>query len=301
MTAELEILDSPRLLAGTKADLEVTCYLDGTATDPTGTPTYSIADEDGNVLASGNATVVGSNTGMLRASPTAAAMANVNRLTITWGNVILAGGTAITLTTYAEVVGDMLFTEAQARAFHNSKLTNSSTYSDDDIRRGHDQIMDTFQALLGYPLGRRYFRETLDGTGSAKLRLENRYVRTLRQIQTRASGGTTWTSFTSTELADTFARRWGLIERESGAEFTEGVQNVRVSYEAGKEIHPRLRRAALQVLVSQLVPSNLPDRALFETTTVGQFRLAVAGDEDHPFGLPDVDTVIRDLREMSIW
>lgn len=302
VAAELEILESPRYRAGTLGDLEITVYRDGTLNDPASAGTVTVADEDGNTLSSGAATVVGGSSGKLRYTPTAAAMSNVNRLTITWANVVLGTDPAITLTSYAEVVGDMLFTEAEARAYDGAAMANSSTYTDDDIRRAHDRIMDAFEDILGYPLGRRYFRETLDGTDEAELRLAHPYVRSIRQVQTRTAGTTTWTTWTQTQIDDIAFKRWGLLRRETLGDWPNGIQNVRVSYEAGKAIPPEIRRAGLIVLRNTLVASNIPDRALFETNSFGQFRLATANPErGWHFGLPEADAILNRQREMQVW
>lgn len=302
MAAELEILQSPRYLAGSLGDLETLVYRDGTLTDPASAGTVTVVDEDGNTLSSGAATVVGSSSGTLRYTPTAAAMAQVNLLTITWASVVLGTDPAITLTTYGEVVGDMLFTEAGARAFDNAALGNATTYPDSAIRFAHDRIHDAFEGILRFPLGRRYFRETLDGEGTSKLRLDNRWIRTIRKVQTRTPGTATWTDFTADELAATQATRWGQVVREDTGVFPEGVQNVRISYEAGAPIDGDLRLAALMVLRNQLVPSNVSDRALFQTNELGQFRMAVA-DATQPgrwFGLPTVDAILGRLQETVV-
>lgn len=298
---ELELLESPRFLAGSRADLEVTCYRDGTLTDPASAGTVTVTDEDGNVLSSGAAIVVGGSSGQLRYQPTAAAMANVNRLTVTWADVVLGSDPAITLTTYAECVGDMLFTEAQARAYGDGGLANATTYPDDLVRRGHDRIWDAFESIVNYPLGRRYQREVLDG-GSTKLRLSKPYVRSIRAVSTRTSGTQTWTAYGSTALAGLSCRPWGLLLNELSS-FPAGNQNVRVSYEAGKPIPGSLRLAALRLLRHQLVPSNISDRALYESNQLGQFRMAVADPTQFGrwFGIPDVDAALADAYERQIY
>lgn len=301
MTAELEIRNSPRYLAGSLGDLEVKVYRDGSLVDPASAGTVTVTDEDGNTLSSGAATVVGGGTGLLRYTPTAAAMANVNRLTVSWASVVLGADTAITLTSYAEVVGDMLFTEAEARQFDGGSMSEANGYTDEEIRRGHDAVMDEFERILRFPLGRRYYRDVVDGTGRSKLRLPRNEVRTIRQVQKRTAGTQTWTSFTAAELLEVVSTSWGLLEREGGGEWESGTRNYRVSYEAGRPIEGAARLHALRVLRHQLVPSALPDRALFQTNELGQFRLAVAGDSGHWFGIPDVDAWLLRNRLQVIW
>lgn len=301
VASELEIRDSPRYLAGSLGDLEVTVSRNGTPTDPASAGTVTVTDEDGNILSSGAASIVGGSTGLLRYTPTAAAMANVNRLTVTWATVVLGADPAITITSYAEVLGDMLFTEAEARAFDGGAMSVANGYTSDDIRRGHDAVMDEFERILKFPLGRRYYRDVVDGTGRSTMRLPRNAVTTVRQVQKRPSGSQTWTSFTVDELADVVAASWGLLEREGGGEWEQGRRNYRVSYEAGKTIEGAARLHALRVLRHQLVPSALPDRALFQTNELGQFRFAVAGDNGHWFGIPDVDAWLLRNRAQVLW
>lgn len=294
MTAELELLFSPRYLAGTKGDIEVRCYRDGTLTDPDLAGTVTLTDGDGTVLSTGAATVAGSGSGIIRYSPTAAAMASVNRVTVSVANVVIGGETAITVTGETEVIGELLFTEAEARAFRDGQLA-SATYTDDAIRRAHDQIMDGFERVLGYPLGRRYYRDVLDGEGYGELRLSRGYVRSIRAIASRAVGTATWTAFTAGELADVLFDGVGAeIVRETGGVFASGRQNWRVSYEAGRPIPLEIRRAALVVVRNTLVPSNVSDRALFENNQAGQFRLAVSdpGHWGRWYGLPEADGIL---------
>lgn len=298
MAAELEIGESPRFLAGSVGDLEVTCYRDGTVTDPASAGTVTVTDGDGTVLSSGAATIVGGSTGRLRYTPTAAAMASVNRLTVTWASVVLGTDPAITLTTHAELVGQLLFTEAEARTFGDGTLANTTTYPDEAIRQAHDRLLDDFETIVGYPLGRRWRQEEFTGDGYSRFRLTIPELRSVRAAIWRDPGSSTWTSFTPAELADiAIVRRWGVIERESLGVFTDG-RRFRVSVEAGRDIPGPLRRAALIVLRNTLVPSNISARALFENNAAGQFRLAVADANvsGRWYGLPEADAALARYR-----
>lgn len=300
----IELISSSRYLAGTLGALEITIYKDGTKTNPASAGTVTVKDALGVTLSSGAAIIVGGNghnaSGMLRYVPSAAAVADVNRLTVTWANVVLGTDPAITLTSRHEVVGDLLFTEAEARAYDGGALADQNLYPDALIRTGHDLIADAFEAILGFGLGRRYYVETLSSDGGQLLRLVRPYVHSVRSIEERALGSRTYTAWSSIARDSVFVHSWGMLERE-GDVFLPGVQRYRIGYEAGKEIAGELRRAGLMVLRNQLVRSNIPSRALFQTTEQGQFRLAVAGDNQHWFGLPDVDAVLARHREAIAW
>lgn len=300
----IELIASSRYLAGTMGALEVTIYKDGVKTNPASAGTVTVKDALGATLSSGAAVIVGGHgnnaSGMLRYTPSAAAVALVNKLTVTWADVVIGTDPAVTLTTRAEVVGDLLFTEAEARAYDGGALADQNLYPDALIRTGHDLIADAFEGILGFSLGRRYYLEIVSSDGGQLVRLVRPYVHTVRTIEERALGSRTYTAWSATARDSVFSHSWGMLERE-GDVFLPGIHRYRIGYEAGKEIAGELRRAGLMVLRNQLVRSNIPSRALFQTTEQGQFRLAVAGDKEHWFGLPDVDAVLARHREAIAW
>lgn len=287
---------SPRLLAGTAATLEVTVYVDGTPTDPTGTPTCAVVDGLGAAVRNGSATIVGSNTGKLRFALEAADLANPRRFVATWAGIV-AGSNTITLVTNHEAISEFLFSEAEARAFDNAALADVTTYPDETILGARDAIHDAFEEILAYGLGRRWDYELLDGPGGAEAWLEAQEVTALAAISTRASGGSSWADFSGAELADTLVWPNGRLLRESLGSFPAGNRNLRVSYYRGKDPIPlELKRAALTVLREHLVKSNIPARATSQTDALGTFTLSVAGRPGQWFGLPAVDSVLSRLR-----
>ncbi len=152
MTVVLERLDSPRILAGPRADITAYLALDGDATpDPTGNPVVVVTDEDGSTVVASTAAAIVTGLCALRLTLTAAQTAQVNRLTATWSNVVFGSDPAVTVTSHHEVVGDVLFTLAQARAFDNAALANAATYFDLDIPHARDRAV----AFGPWPSGRR--------------------------------------------------------------------------------------------------------------------------------------------------
>lgn len=297
MVAELELLDSPRILAGTRADIEVTVYRDGTPTAPTGTGSITVNDALGIEVASGTWENTGG--GLLRFTLTAVQTASVNRLTATWSGIVFDGEPAISVTTRHEVVGDQLFSETEARAYDGGKLADSTTYPDLTIQRARDRIADAFAHVLGFNVGRRFGLEVVDGAGGSELWLSEAYhLQTLRSVATRAAGSATWTPFTAGELADVLAYPHGLLVRETMGGWPAGRRNIRVAYEAGKGVPLELRQAGLRVLRDQLVGSNIPDRALRQNDELGSFDLVIAGGSFGKwFGIPPVDAVLQRYRE----
>lgn len=297
MTAELEIVGSPRLLAGTRGDITVRCYRDGVLTTPSGTLTFSVVDADGTAVASGTPTTTPTEPGVITATLTAAQAASMNRLTVTWGGLVFGTEPAVSLTTQHEVVGDLLFTLAEARAFDNGAMASQVTYSDDALLRFRDAITDKFEDILGFPPGRRYRREIHDGDGGPCLWVnEHVGVTTLRAAALRTAGSSTWTALTAAELADCIVRANGEIVRETQGYWTKGTANVRVSYECSDlPIPGELRRAGLLVLRKLVVPSPIDMSVTQQVSEIGTFVYSQPGMKGSYVGIPEVDEILRRL------
>lgn len=292
--ATFEFLSSPRVLRGAPATIWLATYLDGVPTAPASAGTVTITDQDGTAVASGSATIANQR---LEYTMTAAQAASSNLLTASWATVVMGASPAVTLTSYHELVGDLLFTLGEARAFDNAALKSETLYPNDNVWAARDQIWDAFEDILGYPLGGRIQREVLGGDGDTSLWLRWPTTATVRAISERTASTQTWTAYTAAELLDVLGSGRGKITRESLGYFTVGNNNIRITYEAGAVPIPReLRTAALMVARNQLVPSALPDRATSMTSELGTFQLSTPGVAPHWFGLPNVDSVLARLQ-----
>lgn len=293
MVAEFEpLIASPRLLAGTRADIQLSCRRDGQSATPTGSPTCTVVNAAGTTIATPTPTA---SAGLLTATLTAAQLANVDRLTVTWGNLVFDAEPAVSVVAEYEVIGAWLFTLAEAREFSpdTRPLANENKYTNARLLAERDRIHDDFEDILGFSCGLRYQREVLSGDGSASLWLANREVDSIRSIETRSV--TTWTAFTSTELGYVIAGENGRLRRESGY-WPSGAGNIRVSYVAGRQPIPsQLRRAALLVLQDQLTGSAVNRRATSESNEMGTFSLATPGLRGSYYGLPEVDELLSRL------
>ena len=185
------------ILKGTGQTISVQWYSDDGVADP-GTVTVTITNSDGTAVATDAATN-GSGTNPRTYTITPAQAANLTTFTMVWtsaGDGDVAADT--TVTTYAEVVGDLLFTLYEARQFDGGAVGNTTTYPDADLVRYRSMIADAFDQRLGYPLGRRYRRVVLDGSGTNELLVCDEdgrsaiYLASIRSIEYRDSGGTTW-------------------------------------------------------------------------------------------------------------
>lgn len=298
----IEQLASPRILAGAPGDIYMYPYVTGALL--TGTPTsltVAVADEAGNVVVASTAATWDSTNKRLTLALTAAQNDLPKVLTATWGFTAHAtdGGGVYSLVTKHEAVGELLFSELEARAYDNSALSNTTTYPADGLLRLRDQVTDSFEDIVGIGLGARYERDVLDGEGRPALMLSRTGVLTLRSVAERTAGSATFTAYSAPNLADILVYPHGRLERETLGSFANGRRNVAVVYEHGLSPIPLdLRRAGLRILRNLAIPTNASDRMLSQTTQLGVERLAVAGlREGAWFGIPPVDSVLQFYRD----
>lgn len=290
-TPVTERLDSPRILAGTRGELRLTVFQDGETVDLS-SPSVVLTNADtGETITPGTA-VAEENTGKLLQVLTAAETATPRRIKAVW--TVTANAVEMTFTTYHEVVGDLLFTLAEARSFDHGVLSSPEEFPDADILAARDAIWEQFEDICRVRFGTAATREIVDGEGTRSIALHWREVQAVSAAAIRASGGTTWTALTSDELADLqlydFRRR---LVRESIGYWTSGARNIRVDYTHGYARVPlEIRRAALVVLRDQLPGSNLTNRALSQTNEFGTFRISAAGERGKWFGIPMVDEAL---------
>ncbi len=218
-----------------------------------------------------------------------------DRLTATWQPS--AAGVA-PVEQAIEIVGDDLFTIAEARAarFHAAgppdgapPLADATKFPDARLIEARDRIADAFEAIAGMPFFPRYRREVLDGDGTAELLVPTPALLAVRAVELRR--GAAWEALDpATVLADPAG---ACILRTAGA-FPAGRRNVRLAYEHGHPAVPApIRRAALRLLMAEVVPSGLPDRAVTQVVGQNVYRLAVAGERGAWFGIPEVDATLR--------
>jgi hypothetical protein len=275
--------------------LSHTWYVDETATDPTGTPTCTVTDANGDTVDSDDAAIVGSGTG--RTTFALAAQSVLKRGRIAW-TATVAGG-SVTEYDYFEIVGGFFFGLAEGRA-SDSSLSNTTTYPTADLKTKRVEVEQECETICDRSFVPRYDRVTLDGSGTSTLILRmsdpNRSVadvRTIRSIKVAPAVDETFVTFSVAELAATTLTSDGQLYRTDGAIFTAGVDNVIVEFEYGLDLPPGdLVQASLARFRSRLNlnKSGIPDRASSYTAPEGgTYRIAMPG----PFltGLPEVDAV----------
>ena len=299
MTAVTERRDSPRILAGTAADIEVSVYQDGDLVDiaDAPAPTCVLTNADTGATFVSNPTVTEVPTGKLRVSLTAAQTVTPARLRAEWSFTV-QGGAAQTLVTFHEIVGDVLFTLSEARAFDHGAVSSEATYPDAAVLAMRDRIAEAFEDITGVAFGTRATRYVCDGDGGIELWLPSMRCQAVSTAAIRERGTVTWTEFTPDELADLLLSANGRLIRETLGIWSYGQRNVRVDYTHGWERVPlEVKRAGLWVLRDHLAGNNLPRNALSQVDELGTFQLATPGQRGAWFGIPEVDEVLRRYSE----
>lgn len=287
----LERHDAPHILKGTQGELRVSFYVDGVLTDAAAGVTVSVTRLDGTALVTAQAATSVA-TGIYKYVLTPVQTATLDLLTAVWSGSF--EGAAQTVTTYHEVVGGHLFSLDDARRWDNGAMASTTAYSADAVARARDRITEEFEEIVGYPLFPRIGEAIVDGDDKYTLGLPAIFVRSVRSIETRASGAVAWVAYTVDELADVFAYEDGRILRETLGVFTAGRRNVRVRYEYGMDRPPAgAKEAALTVLRSSLVPSNLTDRAWLMSDDTGTYRLSTPDGVHRWYGIPSVDSFLE--------
>lgn len=267
--------------------LTKTWYVNGTPTD-VGAVTIGIVDEAGNTIVSAGTATTNNNDGTYEY--TLAVQTQVNRLTATWTDTA-----SQSLVDEIEIRGNHLFTEADARAFHGSELTNATTYPDAKIAEVRDRIMDEFQQICGVSFVERYKRESLQGPGGRELWVK--YPRITEIISATVSG-------TAVTVSNVLALKpHGKVLWRTDGNWVRGTAsnplNVVVEYAHGFDTPPGdIQRAALVLLRHHLVRdttgSGITDRAVSMTDDIGTVRLAQADiRRKRYYGIPLIDATLE--------
>ena len=264
----------------------------GVTVDP-GTVLVTVTRLNGTAVVTDAATTSGSGAAARTYTLTSSHTALLDTLTVTFASASLSQSVSETV----EVVGALLFTEAEARAFDGGAMSNQSTYTDAAIEEARARITDQFETICGVSFVPRYRLDTFNGLGGAYLLLPRQKVTAIRSVEYRSSGAATWTAYDSDDLADLYIEPWGELLRESRGTFLSGRRNIRVGYEHGFTTPPYdVKRAALMALKYELVPSNVDPRAISISSEVGSTQLWTPGISGrgtaiHP--LPEVDRVLK--------
>jgi len=304
-----------RILRQSGANLDVQFYVGGQLTDPDGnTATLHTTKADGTDLYPLATATTRVSQGLYRKVMTPADTAEVNNLTNVWAATF--SGAADQVTTYAEIVGDHLFTLQQARTFNPRSqavipLASSTTYPDDTILEARSRISDDFELICGDSFFPRYRRDVLDGSRiipyvaalqrpdprAANIAFATAINLHKHRVQRLISVTVNGVAYSSTDLAGITVFESGQLVKTSLAPWEAGIRNVTVEYVYGHSRCPSaITRAGLLLLVSQLAGTDISPRALTISDETGTMTLATAGLRGAWYGLPEVDSVLDRYR-----
>ncbi|HUZ01683.1 MAG TPA: hypothetical protein VMU89_15145 [Thermomicrobiaceae bacterium] len=286
-----------RFLAGTPATLSVTFFDGSTVVDP-GTVTVGVTTANGTALYAAGTATAGTGAAARTLALTTTDTAQLDQLTAVW-----VSPTEGTVTTYAEIVGQRIFSLSDARAVDRGQLASASDYPDDVLEEVRQRIEDDFEEICGVSFIPRFAFEYYDGRGTQTLMLRKFKEVTVRSIEVRTIGTTTWEAYDTTEMSLTFTDRHGVLLHELGVPFWPAFQNVRIGVEHGyRQVPLPIRRAALILAASGAVgavASNLPDRATSMQTPEGSYVLSTPGLRGSYYGIPRVDSVLARFNERT--
>lgn len=297
------------LAGGGPYSLTKTWYVDGTATD-VGAVTIGIVDGNGDeVVASATATTNNAN-GTYTYS--LADQASPDQLTVTWTR----SDTGADLADRVELLGNWLFTEAQARSFRakadaaaaNIPLNSATEYTDAMIADERARILDDLERWTGRAFVPRYARIVQAGSGTQTLNLHDGMCQTSDGYQLHRPGRfydigylltvTVGGTAVSTANVKIDQVRGQLIRTDDvwTIPSTSGANdNVVVEYVYGPPtIIDGVDRIAMRLLVDRLVPSAFPDRALSVDTDYGTTRFVQPGGPmNNVSRVPEVNEWVR--------
>jgi len=280
-----------RILRGVAATITVSLLdQDGEPTSVSGALTVDVTAADGTVVATAGATVTDGGDPPIY-SYSLAAQSQLGLLTFVWKD----GGVA-RITTQVDVVGGFFFTVAEARAFDTAITTDLA--NDAKVQAVRREVEDECEYITGAAWVPRYARERYNAQwGQSSLLLENWAPRTIRSVWAY-DDATTYTAFTTAELAALTVTEYGLLQRRDGNVWSPcNPRGWEIEYEYGYDAPPPdLKHACLTRLRSRLYMENtgIPDRAIsFVPAEGGNFTIATPGRSGFDTGIPDVDAVYQ--------
>lgn len=184
-------------------------------------------------------------------------------------------------------------TIAELRALPN--LGDEVAFTDDDLAEARETFETTFEEFVGVAFVPRTDTYLATGDGTPSLMLPHYPVRSITAVRlfTTASD---FTDYTTDELAELVPTEWGEVKRYTGRFWPWslfGAPNIQITYTHGFDAPPAdVKRAAKTAIQEALMQDNTarPDRT-YGTATEGVFVRNIIEDENHPFGLPGVDSV----------
>ncbi|UUV34382.1 hypothetical protein NQK81_13305 [Amycolatopsis roodepoortensis] len=257
-----------------------------TPTNATGNVTVSVTDPAGTVVTSGTAANGGTGVYTFVLPP----QASLTLLTVTWSATV--AGYPVTARGLVEVTGGMFFTIPQIRAA-DAALADEDRFPTAALIAARLETEIECEDICGRAFVPRYWRETVDGTGTSDVLLGRPDVRVITAAAVRSRAGQPLVPLTSAQLAGLVVTADGMLRRTGMDFWTEGVRNVQVDLEFGWDAPPPPLLEAALVRLRSLATKHktlIPDRASsFTAIDGGTYRLTLP--KRKATGIPDVDAV----------
>ena len=269
-----------RLLAGTSGVLQVTTYdAAGAPVDNgAGNGTVEVFDSAG-TSAAGPLTATRTAVGVYQAT-IPSTLTTLDTYSAVW-----TFADSSTATTYFELVGSFLFTQAELRAL-DTVLADETSFPDATIVAARTNAEERFEKAGNVSFTLRGSREYHDPTGTVTLL--SRYEE-LQRLVSCTIGGSAITVSDVSVYPDgrlVYPAGWGL--------FNGTPRTIMTLVEHGYAATPEpVKRAGLLYARTVLLRSALEqsDRATAVFTDLGGYRITLAG-RDGPTGIPEVDAVL---------
>lgn len=274
------------ILRSTPATLELPVYLGGTLTDLDALPTLVITDGNGATVTSSAVSKPGApdNVGIYRS--TLPAQDDLKVLVAAWTGLL--GGEPLTLRQDYEIVGNQLFTEADARNAHivggQAALAVEADYPDSLIAGWRQTIGELFESRLRRPVVRRYCRVGFHGPGGRILDLSYGHT-VLANGSTPVRPGRTHdinriisatVNGVVQDPADLQIAGYKLYHTTGTwtAASTSNPLNIIIEYEYGPDpVWAEAHQRALDLLLANAAPKGFPSSATSVSTEDGTFRI----------------------------
>lgn len=287
-------------------------FEDGEVVEPS-TVEFDLIGSDGVSVDSGTATKSGAGgTTAFAVTVSVADATDVEEYTLEW----IRQDTNAKLTDDVGIVGSVLFTEAEARAFNVvggiNPLSDETAYPDASIAEARYRIGELLERRIGASLVRRFARVRVKGTGRTELALFSALPthggpgfnrRPLAILSATVNG----IALDAAELG--FVEVDGirnLLTRFDGNSWSRATgsqppRNIVVGYEYGYAFPPwESNRVGLLLLLRSLIPSDVSSRATSFSNEDGTFRLATPSLM-HPTGIPEVDEFVGAYDERPLF
>lgn len=270
-----------RILRGASAELRVTLYSNGVATDATGTPTVRVERGDGTELVpSTPASKIEGETGVYGLALGLESTLELDSLTSTWDAVLDGANQAFV--THAEIVGGFLISVDDLRS--TDGLDEESV---DDLMAARTIAETALEDACRVAFVPRYRRVKLDGGGATDLLLPTPELRAVRSASVDGA------ALSADELADLVVYEEGVVYRSAG--WPAGRRNIVLEVEHGYTFPPGRVDLAMKALVKHvLLDSPLSDRATSLTSHDGTTQVVVqAGVRGAVFSYPEANAVVQ--------